>query len=68
MAWPLLGALRVHDPAARGFAAGLAAHGIGTARAFQADPVAGTFAGIAMGLNGMLTAALVPVVLHAFGL
>lgn len=68
MAWPLLGALGVRDRAARGFAMGLAAHGMGTARAFQIDPMAGTFAGIAMGLNGMLTAALVPVVLHLFGL
>jgi predicted murein hydrolase (TIGR00659 family) len=68
MAWPLLGALGVRDPAARGFAAGLAAHGIGTARAFQADPVAGSFAGIAMGLNGVVTAAIVPVVLRLFGL
>jgi predicted murein hydrolase (TIGR00659 family) len=67
MAWPVLAAVGVRDPAARGFALGLAAHGIGTARAFQADPVAGTFAGIAMGLNGLVTAALVPVVLHLFG-
>jgi predicted murein hydrolase (TIGR00659 family) len=68
MAWPLLAALGVRDPTARGFAVGLAAHGLGTARAFQADPVAGTFAGIAMGLNGILTAAIVPVVLRLFGL
>jgi predicted murein hydrolase (TIGR00659 family) len=39
---------------ARGFALGLAAHGIGTARAFQVSEEAGTFAGIAMGLNGVL--------------
>ena len=43
-----------------GFAAGLAAHGIGTARAFQVDPLAGTFAGIAMGLNALLTAVVLP--------
>jgi len=67
MAWPLLGVLGVRDRAARGFAMGLAAHGVGTARAFQTDPVAGTFAGIAMGLNGMLTAMIVPVVLRLFG-
>lgn len=48
------------DWAARGFAVGVAAHGIGTARAFQVHPLAGTFAGIAMGLNGLLTAVLVP--------
>ncbi len=60
---PLLNALRVTDKRARGFAAGLAAHGIGTARAFQVDPLAGTFAGIAMGLNALLTAILVPLLL-----
>ena len=57
---PLMNALGLKNYAARGFAAGLAAHGIGTARAFQVDPLAGTFAGIALGLNGLLTALLVP--------
>ena len=38
-----------------GFAVGVASHGIGTARAFQVSDEAGTFAGIAMGLNGALT-------------
>ena len=58
---PLMRVLRVEDMRARGFAAGLAAHGLGTARAFQVSEVAGTFAGIAMGLNAFLTAVLVPV-------
>jgi putative effector of murein hydrolase len=43
--------LRIQDTAAIGFAAGLSAHSVGTARAFQVDPVAGTFAGIALCLN-----------------
>ena len=60
---PLLNAVRITDKRARGFAAGLAAHGIGTARAFQVDLLAGTFAGIAMGLNALLTAVLVPLLL-----
>jgi putative effector of murein hydrolase len=58
--------IRHQDYAARGFAAGLAAHGLGTARAFTADEVAGTFAGIAMGLNDVLTAMIVPFALHWF--
>jgi putative effector of murein hydrolase len=37
-----------------------AAHGIGTARAFQLSPEMGAFAGLAMGLNGALTALLAP--------
>lgn len=53
---PLMNLLRIRDYAARGFAAGIASHGIGTARAFQVSEEAGTFAGIAMGLNGALTA------------
>ena len=60
---PLMNALRLKNYAARGFAAGLTSHGIGTARAFQVDPLAGTFAGIALGLNGLLTALLVPLLL-----
>ena len=44
-----------------GFAVGIAAHGIGTARAFQVDEVAGVFAGIAMSLNALVTSLLVPV-------
>ena len=63
---PLMNALGMTDYAARGFAAGLAAHGIGTARAFVVDEVAGTFAGIAMGLNAVLTAILVPIILAWF--
>lgn len=56
---PLMNALRIRDFAARGFAAGVTAHGIGTARAFQVNELAGTFAGIGMGLNGALTALFV---------
>ncbi|MEM1286767.1 MAG: LrgB family protein [Pseudomonadota bacterium] len=58
---PIMNALKISDPAARGFAAGVAAHGIGTARAFQVNQVAGLFAGIAMALNGLLTALIVPI-------
>jgi predicted murein hydrolase (TIGR00659 family) len=60
MVTPLMNALGLRDYRARGFAAGVASHGIGTARAFQVDPVAGAFAGIALGLNGLLTALIVP--------
>ena len=61
---PMMNLLRIRDMRARGFAAGLAAHGIGTARAFQVSETAGTFAGIAMGLNAFLTAILAPLALH----
>lgn len=57
----VLNAMRIRDPAARGFGMGLASHGIATARAFQEGQTAGTFAGLAMGLNAIVTAILVPV-------
>lgn len=63
---PLLNALRIRDWRARGFATGIAAHGIGTARAFQVHPTAGAFAGLGMGLNAVLTAFLAPLVLSLF--
>ncbi|MFH1796724.1 MAG: LrgB family protein [Pseudomonadota bacterium] len=56
---PLMNALKIRNYAARGFAVGVASHGICTARAFQVSEIAGTFAGIAMGLNGALTSLLV---------
>jgi predicted murein hydrolase (TIGR00659 family) len=56
-----LDALGIRDLRARGFAMGLAAHGIGTARAFQVDRIAGTYAGLAFGLHGVLLAVLLPI-------
>jgi len=61
---PLMDLLRIRDYAARGFAVGLASHGIGTARAFTVDEIAGTFAGIAMGLNGLATSLIVPLLMR----
>ncbi len=60
----LLDRLRVKDPRAQGLALGVASHGIGTARALHLDEVAGAFAGLAMGLNGLATAVLVPLLVH----
>lgn len=61
---PLMNMLRISDWRARGFAVGVAAHGIGTARAFQVNPVAGAYAGIAMALNALLTSLIVPVLVR----
>jgi predicted murein hydrolase (TIGR00659 family) len=66
IATPLLNAMGLKDWRARGLAVGVAAHGIGTARAFQVHPRAGAFAGIGMGLNALLTALIAPLILRAF--
>ena len=52
--------LRVQDHPIQGFALGVTAHGIGTARALQISEEAGAFAALAMGLNGVVTALLLP--------
>ena len=56
--------LRIRDQATQGFAVGVAAHGIGTARAFLVSEEMGAFSALAMGLNGMLTAVLLPLLLR----
>jgi putative effector of murein hydrolase len=62
LAEPLLKGVK--SDVARGFALGLAAHGVGTARAFQMHPTAGAFAALGMGLNGMITAFWLPPAMH----
>ncbi|MEB0137946.1 MULTISPECIES: LrgB family protein [unclassified Undibacterium] len=66
MAASILDRLHIRDASVRGFALGVAAHGIGTARAFQISDEMGAFAGLAMGLSGLLTALVLPVLLRVF--
>lgn len=66
MATPLLNLFGVKNWQARGFAVGVASHGIGTARAFQVNETAGAFAGIGMGLNAVLTAIIAPIIVRIF--
>lgn len=60
----VMNALGLKDWRARGLGMGTAAHGIGTARAFQVNELAGAFSSLAMGLNALATAVLVPVVIR----
>ena len=66
LSWPVLSRLRLGQDVVYGFATGMAAHGIGTARAFQRSDTAGAFSGLAMGLNGLVTAVLIPLLLQAW--
>lgn len=58
----ILNFVGVKSWAARGVAMGTASHGIGTARALQVNEEAGAFSGLAMGLNALATAILLPLV------
>jgi predicted murein hydrolase (TIGR00659 family) len=66
----LFAALRIPtDPegwAARGFALGTASHGIGAARAMHVNADAGAYAGLALGLQVVLAALLIPLVFKLF--
>ena len=46
---------------ARGLAAGVAGHGLATAEILQESQTAGAFGGLAIGLNGVITALLLPI-------
>ncbi len=60
----VLRALRVEEPAAGGFALGVASHGLGTARAFESSEAAGAFAGLGMGANAVATSLLTPLLVR----
>lgn len=59
---PILKAMGISSPIARGLALGAAAHGVGTARALEMGALEGAISGLAIGLMGIITAILVPLV------
>lgn len=59
----VLSLLRFRDLRVRGLAIGAASHGIGTSRALEEHPTEGAFSALAMGLNALATALLLPLVL-----
>lgn len=59
--------LKIQDDRLWGFCLGLAAHAIGTSRAFERSAVAGAFASLALCLTGAFTALFVPLAVSWFG-
>ena len=49
-----------------GFALGTCCHGLGTARSIQVNPDAGAYAALALGMQAVLAALLIPLVFHLF--
>lgn len=58
----LLKTLGVENNIAKGLALGSAAHAVGTARAMELGAVEGAVSGLAIGLMGVTTALLVPII------
>ena len=50
----------IRDPRARGFALGLAAHGIGTAKALEESPQSAAFATLSLCLTGLFSSLIIP--------
>ncbi len=57
---PTMKLFRIKDMRAQGLAAGMAGHGLATARMLLISETAGAFGGLAIGLNGLITAIIVP--------
>lgn len=62
----ILNFLKVTDHGVRGFAVGVASHGMGIARAFQVSEEAGAFAGVAMALTALVSSILFPLLIWFF--
>jgi predicted murein hydrolase (TIGR00659 family) len=63
LAYPLVFKLcRIEDWRARGLGSGMAMHGLGTARMLSLNQTAGAFGGVALGITGIITAILLPVI------
>jgi predicted murein hydrolase (TIGR00659 family) len=61
---PAMHVLRIKDWRARGLGIGTAAHGLGTARMLQLNETAGAYGGMAIGLGAIITAVIMPIVVH----
>lgn len=60
----LLRALGIRSMTAIGTALGTAAHGIGTARALEENRLAGVYSGLALCVNGLFTAIVLPFIIN----
>lgn len=55
--------IKIKHDTSKGFALGLISHGIGTARAIEISQKAAAFGALAMGLSGILTSILLPIII-----
>lgn len=59
---PILKLFGIKSSVARGLAMGASAHGVGTAKAMEMGMIEGALSGLAIGLMGVMTALLIPIV------
>ena len=63
---PILKILGIKSSVAKGLAMGASAHGVGTAKAMEMGMIEGALSGLAIGLMGVMTALLIPLVHQLF--
>ena len=61
-------ALGIESHIAKGLALGASSHGVGTAAAIQIGAIEGALSGLAIGLMGIMTAVLVPIISALIGI
>lgn len=59
---PILKIIGIKSSVAKGLAMGASSHGVGTARAIEMGVVEGALGGLAIGLMGVMTALLIPII------
>lgn len=63
---PILKLLGIESSIAKGLAMGASAHGVGTAKAMEMGALEGAISGLAIGLMGVMTALLIPIIHQLF--
>lgn len=59
---------KIDDKVARGIAIGTSSHAVGTAKAMEMGETEGAMSGLAMGISGLITALLVPLLIVIFNI
>lgn len=55
--------IKVHDPVAKGIAIGTSSHALGTSKALEIGEVEGSMSGLAIGIAGLLTVIIAPILI-----
>ncbi|MEG2437759.1 MAG: LrgB family protein, partial [Cetobacterium sp.] len=55
---------KINHPVAKGIALGTSAHALGTTKALEMGEVEGAMSGLSIGISGILTVVLIPIILN----
>lgn len=68
IAEPFLKLLKIKDPVAKGIAIGTASHAVGTSKAIEMGEVEGSMSGLSIGIAGLLTVFIAPLLIAIIGI